>query len=290
MRASLSWLAYTGIIAGGVAASLTLTSALFLGGAPSWRAPVIAFTVTMSSYTLDRLIDLARDGNIARANSLRGLRGLRLLNGLAFLSALALGFTSEQPLVGVVTLLFPLSVALYSAHWIPWLIPALGRQNIRRIKDIPYAKAVYVPACWSGVVALAALLEPRSTPLRGMMAALFVFATTFVAATACDLRDIQEDARRGVRTIPARFGATRAMWLLQAVNLATVAIPLLGVAAGVLPRPALALALYPLPVALYLHRMGSPGADLTFYSDVIADAAFLVQPLLAFAGLAFLES
>lgn len=229
---------------------------------------MIAFTVTMPSYTMDRLVDLGRDGNLTRAGSLHRVRGLRLLSGLIFLTGLALGFTSAQPLVGWVALLFPLSVALYTAPWIAWLIPALGRRGIRRIKDIPYAKAVYVPACLSGLVVIAALLAPPSTAMREVLAALFIFITTFVGGIACDLRDIPEDARNGVHTVPVRFGAARALRFIQGVNLATVAIPLLGVATGVLLPPAFALALYPLPVALYLHRMGRPGADLAFYGDV----------------------
>jgi 4-hydroxybenzoate polyprenyltransferase len=262
-----------------------MTSAcLLLGGAPTARLVAMAFCVASSSYAIDRIVDSKRDAHPSRTRALLAVKGLVPLSFALFAIAVLLGVTSEHPVAGLLTVAFPLSVALYVLPWMQHLSMRLSRAGFRRIKDIPFAKSFYVPACWSLLVLWAWPFFPRAGTREVAFAVLVLFPSLFVTAAACDLRDEQADRAAGIITFAVALGRKRALAMLRVIQAASMAAFLALSVAGLLPAVAGWLALSGLSVLWCLRRLSQPEADVTFFSDVVFDLLWVFQPLPAVAA------
>jgi 4-hydroxybenzoate polyprenyltransferase len=275
--------AHSGILIGLAGAGVMTAACLLLGGFPSLRLLGMAFCVSTSSYAVDRIADLRRDTHLERTRALQQLRGFGPVSLLLFGVAVVLGLTSERPLSGVLTLVFPLSVALYSLPWMRPLSDRFGYAGVRRIKDVPLAKAFYVPACWTLLVLWAAPFFPAARPPQILFAMVFLFPSLFITAAACDLRDERADRDAGILTFPVLLGRRRTIAMLSSVQVASMAIFSLLAVVGLVPSVAAILALSGVPVLLCLGRLARPDANLVIYGDVVFDLLWVFQPLPAVA-------
>lgn len=278
--------AHSGILIGLAGVGVMTSACLLLGGLPTLRLLAMAFCITTSSYAVDRIVDLRRDAHLSRTRAIKTMPGLVPASVALFGAAVALGATSEHPLAGLLTLVFPLSVALYVMPWMHHLSERLGRSGIRRIKDIPLAKSFYVPACWALMVVWAAPFFPSASYREAAFAVIFLLPSLFVTAAACDLRDEQADRAAFILTFPVLLGQPRTIAMLRTIQGASMVVFLALSLVGLVPGVVALLALSGLPVLLCLKWLTRPGADVAFFCDVVFDLLWVFQPLPALVAIA----
>jgi 4-hydroxybenzoate polyprenyltransferase len=284
MVRALYALAHSGVLIGLTSTGVMTTACLLLGGLPPFRLLAMAFCIAMSSYAVDRLVDLERDTHLSRTQTLRRLPALAPLCLALFGIAVALGFTSAHPVAGVITLVFPLTVALYVLPWMHRLPPPLRISGVGRIKDIPLVKAFYVAACWTLFVLWAAPFFPSISGPRIAFAMTFLFPSLFVTVTACDLRDEAADRAAGILTFPVLLGRPRTVTMLRTIQLASIAAFLFLWTVDLSSAVVAILALSGLLTFSCLERLARPEVDAGFYADVVFDLLWVFQPLPAAAA------
>lgn len=259
---------------------------LLLGGVPPVRLLVMAFCITTSSYTVDRLADLRRDAHLSRTRALQQMPALGPASLVLFAVAVVLGLTSEHPASGILTLVFPASVALYVVPWMHHFSRRLERAGVRRVKDVPLAKSFYVPACWALMVVWAAPFFPAAGRRETLLAMLVLLPSLFITPVACDVRDEHADRASGIITFPVLLGRSRTVVLLCAVQIASTLLFSVFWGLGLVPGVAAIFALSGLPVIFCLRRLTRPDADVGFFADVVFDLLWVFQPLPALAAAA----
>lgn len=202
-----------------------LESALRLDFRPFWAAAC----ESMAVYTLDHLRDLRRarsrgDGPIGHRPTL--LRALFSFSTAGFVACLVAAHSWRVNLVFV-------------GH------AALCATYAKLKPRIPYLKAAYVSLCviFMAVAAPAAYAAPGAVLGALGTAALVrlllvMFCVSFTIEHLQDVRDIDEDRKAGVVTLPSGLGEQTARRALLAVQAACVALHVCVTRAGVLePRP-----------------------------------------------------
>lgn len=168
-----------------------------------------------------------------RAESTAGLCAL-IFGGLAAYSLDRLG--EEQPrwlrVVLVGGSLAAIAGGLAVAPLLPWskllLLGAFGALALAypRLKRLPYAKTVLVPAVWTWAVL--ALPTVDGSPLAWRAVAVPLAAPIFLLLAAgcllCDVKDSDADRRDGVHSLPARLGVAATLWTAALLALVGAAL------------------------------------------------------------------
>lgn len=178
--------------------------------------------------------------------------------------------------------LFPFVTAvLYDFRLLP------SGWRYRRLKDIPGVKSLVVGLTWGVVVTLFPVLLAEGPSSKGWVVAgwaLWNSLLWFVNTVYFDIGDMEGDRLEGTQTLPLVLGLGSTLRLLWLTTL--IAWCLLGglLASGQLPAQAVwahGLELYAL---VYLTAARSPGKDLGFWCDVVADGQGVLAALLVLAG------
>lgn len=278
LERAAEWLADTPIPPSLFVAGNT-TSVLVCSRAPvKLSVIVMVLAVTYASYAIDRIVDRTSEPGVKKSNLNLALSALVLL---AISSALA--FVNRGPLAAACALFFPLSVAAYCLPWLS-VVPSLRARGIRRVKDIPYTKNVYTAGC----IAMAGVWAAHVSGIVGVSqlaaVAILMFVVDFINTAACDLGDVEADARNGVPTFAVLFGRVkmaRALRIVAYVYYASMAVCALS---GLLSPIALLLALAVLPTDAYLRvlsRDATPGIVADLAPDLTEAAIGLLALILS---------
>jgi 4-hydroxybenzoate polyprenyltransferase len=230
-------------------ASLAATAAFAGGAAPAASGVIVAFACVFAVYNFDRLADRSpAEGRSTpeRRAAVQRWRALLRLSIVAcavlvvvlgaWVSAAAFAWTVAFPLLGLV-----------------YVLPLRKRGAIRRLKDVPYLKAFYAPACWIELVAVS-LSHGRQGATPAVLAfAAFAYARLFISVNLGDLRDVDDDAAAGIRTLPQRLGRRGTLRFLEALQWTSAGGLLVLVGAGVVPVGMLGL-LGPVALAYAIFR------------------------------------
>ena len=244
------------------ASSIVAATALIGGQSPSPLAIAVAFMSVFAVYNFDRIADRTEgDGSTTPKRT-------AMLSRMATLVRVAIGGSAAA--VGVIAIAsggvaaawicsFPLAGVLYVA-------PIFAG---RRLKDIPYFKAIYAPACWVLFVGIAVSVGELAVNPAILCFAAFVFARTFIACYVGDLRDVHVDATAGVRTIAVGLGRRRSIVLLEILHVLTAIGWVLAVLVGWVPVEGIAL-LVPAAIGYFFFRRfvdgrGEPELVLELY-------------------------
>jgi 4-hydroxybenzoate polyprenyltransferase len=271
-RTVVATLVHSNLYISAAAASVAV-STMLLAGYPLEPVPVaIVFAATMFVYSLNRITDLDEDEqNVPgrAAFTRRYGRPVLALSVCAYLGAVGLALAWELPRVEFMALP-PLVGGLYS----------LGR-----LKRLFLVKNLLVGAAW-GVIPLGVPVYFGADPtVEAAVFAGYVTVMLTVAAVVFDIKDIEGDRQRGIRTVPVRFGprVTRVVAGAATVTAAGVVAGL--VVAAVLSRMFLALLAVNAYVLAYT-AVATPERGSLFYGFV-ADGEHLFLALLL-AGAEFL--
>lgn len=242
-------------VAAGVT-SLASFAAQQLEFEPSLAALGVVFFCTLLIYNLDTAIDLTPRRGEASARQTRATR----------LTALALA-----AVIGLLTTLHWTTCALVvggAAVCCLYAVP-LGRRKLR-MKALPGAKSLVVGSAVATAVVLVPLVEhgPAWTAAVGSTLA-FLGTLTIVNATLFDVRDLEQDRARELRTLPVILGPKATRFLLGIGATASV-----GALAALEPRlrqPAGLVLAALLPLILWLN----PRSPKSAYALLVDGALFI---------------
>jgi 4-hydroxybenzoate polyprenyltransferase len=228
----------------------------------------VPYLVTQVIYTYNRLREVSFDqaSNPERTRYVLAHRRQLpcILGAYATLLALLMARTS---LLAILIAVLALGAGILYSDW----LKSLPLQRFVGFKDL-YCSVVF---------ALSVFVVPalyRLPILRGYSYyCAFVFCQFLVNTAFFDLKDIESDRERNVRTFAAVLGKGRTLTLLHALNLVSMAPLLLGIYAHQLPAEAAVLVLG--IVYSFAYLTAAPRLDgkaLRTLSYLIVDAEFIV--------------
>jgi len=242
--------------------SLASFSAHTLEFQPSLASLGVVFLSTLLIYNLDTAIDLIALGDETRLGEETRTRQTR---------ALCLTWLALCALLGLLTTLRWSTSALViggAAACCLYAVP-LGPRKWR-LKALPGAKSLVVGSAVAIAVVLVPLIEHgvRWTALSGLTL-VFLGSLTIANATLFDVRDLEQDRARGLRTLPVLLGLTATR-----VVLSVGVVAAFGTLAALEPRlqqPAWPLVGALLPLSLCL----GPRSPQAAYAWLVDGALFL---------------
>ncbi len=210
--AVFTFLSVSSIFVGATGFFQTFIGYILLGGPPSLPMCIAAFLITFSTYSLNKLTDMAEDSiNMPeRVKFIRDRRQLILLTSLgAYLLSIPLAF-SVTPKALPILFVPLLANLLYSSRLLP---------GIPRMKDIPVMKNVFVATSWAMVCTLLPSVDISNVPRMTALAVLyFMFVKVFINTILYDIRDVDGDRASGVKTIPVLLGTKKTTMIQLAIN------------------------------------------------------------------------
>jgi 4-hydroxybenzoate polyprenyltransferase len=268
------------------AASAVSVVPLVATGKVSLPLALATFLCVYSSYLIDHLSDVGRmDAGLASSRT-KTLARLSLFRGLglcAYLLSMWLTLSCAGPEAAMILLCFPLSVSLYAT-------PLFGRLThglfgYRRLKDIPGFKSFYTAFFWGLLMVYAAVFVGNTEPRIVAFFFTYMLLSDFINTVFCDYKDLERDRAEGLLTWVSMLGLARSTRLLKQINLATLGMLALVVAAHWMPNWLLALA----PVHLYVRNVIDQGHITTMAGgnpgDALMDAEFVLWLPLALLGM-----
>lgn len=104
---------------------------------------------------------------------------------------------------------------------------------------------------------------------------VFYFIRIFISNAACDVKDIEGDKKRGLKTFAISMGENGAMRFLNTLNIASGLLIVWGVYVKVLPVFSLVL-LLTVPYAIYYFYLNSKMNSKEMFTNAIVDGEFLL--------------
>ncbi len=231
------------------AASITASCPLLIGVTPGWTGPAIAFALTLAIYNFDRIADASPDEG--RSTPLRAATVRRVRRILVWLiPALLLASVTTAALAGIKPLLWSLAFPLLG---IAYILPILPTRT-GRPKDVPYLKCFYTAGCWATFTGLGMSTSGLAVVPNALPIALFVFVRMFASTYLGDLRDVEDDAAAGLKTIAGTIGTRASHRLLDAIHVMSVLLLLTYVGWRLMPPAALVL-LVPMATGFGIYRL-----------------------------------
>ncbi len=148
---------------------------------------------------------------------------------------------------------------------------------------IPGLKGIFVAACWSTVVVFLILYYEQPFTWAVVLLVIFVFLRWVVNTTVFDVKDMVDDQRKEIITLPIFLGREKSIAFLKAVTLISTIPIFIGVYLKILPLTTLLL-LFTVPYAFYyLNRIKEKNND-SFTYNVIIDGEFVLWSALIIIG------
>ncbi|HWB79681.1 MAG TPA: UbiA family prenyltransferase, partial [Nannocystaceae bacterium] len=206
------------VVLGCGAASLAAVAVLASGGTPAASGIVAAFASVFSVYNFDRLADRSPAEGRSTPERRAATQRWRVLLQIAILtcSGLALVLGASVSIAAFAwTIAFPLLGLAY-------VLPLRLGGRVLRLKDVPYLKPFYVSASWIELMAMSLSHSGLDATPAMIALAAFVYARLFISANLGDLRDVDDDAAAGIRSLPQRLGRRGTLRLIEALQWASV--------------------------------------------------------------------
>jgi 4-hydroxybenzoate polyprenyltransferase len=269
----------TGVVA------LYAVSCTVLGAAFSWEWSAALFLATLSTYTYHRVgpgIQHSMEGisGIRRNWIAKNSRALRIQMVLA--GVLAFAFFIR--LCSVDQWYFLIPAAVVALVYILPIIP-LGGKWIR-LRELPYFKILIIVAVWMVLSLLPLVPEINPLPQNNSLQLLLLQRLLFLLAvtTPFDLRDMEFDRSRGIKTLATRLGAERSIRLSHLLLVLSAIVCWTGFQMQLWNGPiALALAVSSASTAVLLARINPNSDEMTFsfwLEGSMLDQLFWVQMFL----------
>ena len=280
LRKMFEWLVMSDIYASFIACGIAIITEAVLGLPIDALALAAVFFSSLVVYSLNRQDDGDIDAiNVPERTKFVAKQGWMILafSTTGFFATLVYSWFSNPAifLVMAVGCLFGL---LYS---FPLLRPLGGILGFSRLKEPLAVKNLLVSVLYGAFVLIAVFAAHAPISNLAIMLVIFIFLRFFIVSTVFDMRDIEGDSKKNIRTIPATFGKDVSLAFLNGLNLLPL---LLGVAAAVfygIPPLFGAMILSTFLFSLYYLEECRKGADLRYLCSVVVEADFV--PALAIA-------
>lgn len=280
-RQAYNELVYGGHLLALGTSSIAASVALILGRTPSWDLLVMAYLFSFAAYTVNRAADFDQDRitHPARTEYLESRKAiLPTLAALSFVAGYVLAlFRSLEFFVG---LLVPLVLAVAYSVSSKKLAGILG---ISRLKDGLLVKNLAISLGWALIPFLVGLYYSE-LPVTLLTFAPFIFLRLLVNTIYFDVRDVEADAKYGVRTIPIVLGERKALGLIDLIDFSAATYLIAAILLGLLPWLSIGLALLtPYSVGYRYYARFSAGHD-DLVRDVGADGEYVLWGLVTYLG------
>lgn len=219
---AFTFLTVSSIFVGATGFFQTFAGYILFGMTPNVQICMVAFLITFSTYSLNKLTDIAEDqiNMPERVNFVGGRRRFILFTALgAYMLSVPLAFL-VTPLALPIVFIPLLTNLLYSSRLLP---------GVPRLKDIPIMKNLFVAISWATVCTLLPASDIFSLPKTAVLLVLyFMLVKVFINTVLYDVRDVKGDREAGIKTIPGLLGNRKTMVMLLAINSTLIALsPLL---------------------------------------------------------------
>lgn len=199
-------------------------------------------------------------------------------------------------LVGYITALFILSLFtnLYTFIFVA-IVVVCGILYTEYFKGLTVGylagfKNFYTSFFWASTVVLVPLYYNNPIKIPLLYIFLFVFLRWIVNSAFFDIKDIESDSKRGLKTFAVVFGKEKSIRLLQVINLLSVVPLLIGVYTGNLEKVSLCLVILAFYGFYYLIKATTiDGKKLRTLSYIVVDAEYIFWPLLVILGQVLLK-
>jgi len=256
------------------AVSIVYTFALVLSWPIDWKFLAVVYFGVHSVYLFDRYRDLAGDDgtNHRRVSYLKNHRQGMMLTVLVFLflSFLLLLIYGDLLLSLAGTILFVIGFA-YTIFFKRFTRVVVG------FKDF------FVPTSYISLLILFTYYAGKNITLPALLMLVFVYLRLFIATAFYDLKDIEDDRKRGLLTFAVIWPKPVFYRFLSIVNVLSVLPLVYGVSVGLLPRGSLVLLAIVVYFSYYLEKSRHV-SDLSWLSYVYCDGEYLLWlPLILLA-------
>lgn len=247
---AFTFLTVSSIFVGATGFFQTFAGYILFAMTPNVQICTVAFLITFSTYSLNKLTDVAEDqvNMPERANFIGGRRRFVLFTALgAYMLSIPLAFL-VTPVALLIVFIPLLTNLLYSSRLLP---------GVPRLKDIPVMKNLFVAISWAMVCTLLPVVDIFSLPTASILLVLyFMLVKVFINTVLFDIRDVNGDLEAGIRTIPCLLGNRRTSILLMAINSTLIALsPLLN---GPVRWLLIAMILYGYLCIIYFKKRRNP--------------------------------
>jgi 4-hydroxybenzoate polyprenyltransferase len=266
---------YGGHLLSAGAVGIVFTAAILLDIKITWDFVLIVYLLTYIAYSYNRFMELRGDSltNSSRTNHIN--KYARIFPHLLFISFV---------------LLFCLLIIFGNINSVIFgfimIIGGILYTNLfKKLTDkIVGFKSLYVSLVWASLVIFLGIYYNISLDLAILLFFIFVFLRWIINTSFCDLKDIEEDRKEGLRTFVVVFGGRQWLKYLLLLNILT-AIPIIqGVYLRLFPFYSI-FVLVSIPyVFYYFIRLKKDPQRVNYFSDVFADAEFILWPIFVIIG------
>ena len=218
------------IVGMGVAGTVTTMLILSLALNP---APLVVGLIAFSVYVGDRISDVKREPSSTAERSEFVKEHKKILS---VASALAYGIAVAISLTGG-----PLSLAVTLIPGTAWIVYASDVVDtadlpMSRLKDRLLVNSSLVAFAWTVAMVLLPLsfVNHSVTPLA-LVLAVYFFLDIFINTEIPNVRDVNEDEKNGVATIPTTVGIPKTRSILYVLNLLLVGLLVLSGVSEIVP-------------------------------------------------------
>jgi len=175
--------------------------------------------------------------------------------------------------MGLILYFSGLSALLFAAFI--FLIAILYTTVFKKMTKYIVGFKSYVAALFYALMVILLIIY-YSVPLSAAVILMFMFyyLRIFISNAACDVKDIESDKKRGLKTIAISLGENGAMKFLNILNIFSGLLIIYGVCAGIIPNFSLAL-LLTIPYASYYFYLNSRVNSKEMFTNAIVDGEFL---------------
>lgn len=117
----------------------------------------------------------------------------------------------------------------------------------------------------------------------------FIFLHFFLDTSYCDLKDMNDDKKHQLKTLPLYLGKQKFLTMLHIINLISFILLILSIILHVIPSIASLLLVFCAYRIYYLQMARHEKKDMNFICDVIVDGEYFLWPVLLFFGSSLLS-
>lgn len=197
--------------------------------------------------------------------------------------------SSKQKWVRISPIIYSglLGILLTLSNWPTVLlvifITAGGILYTEYFKSVPILgwKTYYVSFFWSILILIVPLFYALDYIFPYLYLVVFIFVRGLVNTAFSDIKDIESDRERKLRTFPVYLGKRKTLYILHIINLLSLAPLLIGVYVGHLPSLALVLILTVINGVFYLTRaLYIDEKKLRLLSYILIDGEYILWPII----------
>ena len=159
---------------------------------------------------------------------------------------------------------------------------SIGLKNLT--KKIIGFKNIYTSFSVSMLVILISFHIGISLNLSAIIIFIFIFLRLLINSSFCDLKDMNSDRKKNLKTLPIYFGKRRFLSFLHIINLLSLLLIVIGIISGALPIFVIIILLsFPI-VLFYLNKAKNPNVNIENLTSVFVDGEFILWPLILIGG------